>query len=369
MAVEYFTPKENTLYSINFQSSGWWETYTSEEGDDFLRARQIEDPATRYPDGSIDDHHDSLWQFFKVAENSYALANYKYGNMWKIFKGTEYNCIRTGDLQDETPLFSLIYDESKQYIQLVVSTTDVYGIIDADLSRGNDEDYIRVQAATDFSFKIMEINSNPAKDSLAVLNLMQEIDEPTFINGTAPQSYPSEPMLMNEVYVPYFIVNDKTLASMGDRIQQTPYYILRQYGQYGIIAEYKNGSAGTVTFVETWEYGWSATVSLKVSAQLGFDLGIKLEENEIILKEMEEVNIKVDFGIELGASVSGHGTYSKQIRAEAPPNNTIAIYGTNAFFELYQGDGTSAIASPNMPMKMNRRYVSISQPYPNTEDE
>jgi hypothetical protein len=154
---------------------------------------------------------------------------------------------------------------------------------------------------------------------------------------------------------------------MADRIQQTPYYILRQYGQYEMIAQYSNGSTnenGSVTLVETYEYGWSDTVSANISAQFGFELGGTLEENEVILKETEQLTIKLNLGLEVGVSINKSASYSKQIRAEVPSETTLAIYGVTASFKLYQGNGTSAIASPNAPMKTSRKLISITEPYP-----
>lgn len=360
MAVTYFTPKENTLYSICFQSRGWWELYTS----DSIHGRKIDDPSTRnFP-------NESLWQFFKVSENAYALCSYKDGRLVKITKSNDgYSNLSLGNLQKDTPIFTLFAQDKgnsdKGWVQLSVSTVDSQGIIDAQPDLPG---FLRVASVSGFFFSIKEERKNPAAENLSEINAAQEIDEPTFIEGTAPQVYPEAPMLMNEVYVPYFMVNDKTLPNMMERIQQTPYYILRQYGQYEMVAEYKNGSVGTVTFVENWQYGWSATVSANISAQLGFGLGGNIEENEILLKETEEAGIKLTFGIDLGVSASVSESSSKEIQAEAPPSTAIAIYGISAFFKLFQGDGVSAIASPNIPMKMNQRYVSISIPYPKVKE-
>ena len=361
MATTYFTPEENMLYSISFQDEGWWGTYGTSNN---ILGKQIADPTTQpFPNNEIEDAY--LWQFFKVAENTYALANYKYGNLGKLVTSNGYVNLGAGELQKETPVFTLInrlkQGSDADWVQLYASTVDIEGIVHAQPSLPG---YLRVEAVTDFSFSIKKEKMNPAAENLVAINTGEEINEPVFINGTAPQTYPVTPMLMNELYVPYFMVKDKTLPNMADRIQQTPYYILRQYGQFEMVAEYKNNSVGTVTFVEHWEYGWSATVSGNISAELGFELGGDIEENEIFLKEEEEVTIKLTLGIDLGASVSGSGSYSKEIRAEAPPATSIAIYGTSATFELYQGNGVTAVAKPNVPMKMNKRYVSISDPTP-----
>lgn len=361
MAVTYFTPKENMLYSICFgYNEKTWETFCYDNQN--IHGRVIDDQYTRnFPD-------ESLWQFFKVAENSYTIANYKYGTLYKIDNSNGTVSIKSGNLQKNTPIVTPIYGQDGgddlEWVQLLVRTTDNQGIIHA---QPNLDHYLRVEAVTDFRFSIKEEKMNPAAETLAEINPAEEIDEPTFVNGTAPTVYPAMPTLMNEYYVPYFMVKDMTLSNMGDRIKQSPYYILRQYGQFSMVAEYKNGSVGSVTFVETWQYGWSATVSANVSAQFGFELGGEIEENEIVVKEEEEAATKLNFGIDLGATAGGSGSYSKQIRAEAPPSKAIAIYGVSANFELYQGDGVSAIAKPNIPMKTNRRYVSISEDYPYEE--
>lgn len=357
MAATYFTPEENTLYSICFQNDGvWWETYASPDNKIYGR-QSLNEPS-----------NDALWQFFKVAENSYAIANYGYGTIWNISSGDDYSYISLGKLGKESPIITPFVTNSGgddgDSVQMTVSTVDVIGTVhaDADLT-----DFVRVDSSSDFSFAVKSIKPNSANSSLSETQQGLEINEPTFENGSAPRIYPATPAVMNEVYVPYFMVNDPTMSSLANRIQKTPYYILRQFGQYEMVAEYRNGSKGTVTFVETWEYGWSATVSANMSAQLGFELGGTIEENELVLKETEQITVKANLGIELGASFGVSGTFSKEIRAEAPANTAIAIYGITATFELCQGDGTSAVASPNVPMKTNRRFVSISEPYPNTK--
>jgi hypothetical protein len=358
-----FTPKENTLYGICFQTQeGWIKIYSS--NDNHFYDADIESPS------SYDFKDEDLWQFFKVAENSYALANYKYGTLWNLETSSDYNYVTLGSLQKETPVITPFLtnkiEGDEDWVQFAVSTTDVSGLVEAGLSEAN---FMRVEATSDFSFAVKEIKQNPASNSLVEINQGLEVEEPAFVNGTAPQLYPAEATIMNEVYVPYFMVNDPTMTSMADRIQQTPYYILRQYGQYEMIAQYSNGSTnenGTVTLVETYEYGWSDTVSANISAQFGFDLGGTIEENEVILKETEQLTIKLNLGLEVGVSINKSASYSKQIRAEVPSETALAIYGVTASFKLYQGNGTSAIASPNVPMKTSRKFVSITEPYPSS---
>ena len=351
-----FIPNENTLYSLCFEETeGWLKIYSS--SNDNFNDEYIDNP------NSYEFADEDLWQFFKVAENCYALANYKYGTLWNTVSNEDNSSISLGGLQDATAVISPFHtgtDDTGDWVQFAVSSPGVSGLVEAGIVGAP---LVSVVVNSSFSFCLKEIKQNPGSSSQAELSTNLQIDQPAFVNGVAPQIYPAEVMLMNEVYVPYFMVNDPTLASMADRIQQTPYYILRQYGQYELAGEYRNGSNATVTFVETWEYGWSSTISASVAVDLGFELGGKLEENEIILKEMEELMVKTSLNIEGGYSGNKSESFSKQIRAEAAKDTTMAIYGITSKFKLYQGSGTSAIASPSVPMKTQLRFLSISETY------
>lgn len=159
-----FIPKEHTLYSICLESASWVKIYSS-SNNSFYSA-DIESPS------SEEFADEDLWQFFKVAENSYTLANYKYGTLWNLETTNGYNCVTLGNLQKETPVITPFLTSTaggNDWVQLAVSTVDMSGLVEADFSNGAPS-FMEVKATSGFSFVITEIKQNPASDSLVEIN-------------------------------------------------------------------------------------------------------------------------------------------------------------------------------------------------------
>ena len=83
MAVNYFIPKQNTLYSISFQYNyDWWQVY----------ANDYNSVCGRIIDGGPDQNtsDENLWQFFEVAKPACKLhllhskSNQKQSSLEKI---------------------------------------------------------------------------------------------------------------------------------------------------------------------------------------------------------------------------------------------------------------------------------------------
>jgi hypothetical protein len=187
---------------------------------------------------------------------------------------------------------------------------------------------------------------------------------PTYVNGTAPTKYPQIPEISNSVYVPYFMVNDKTMRNWGNRITYSPYYRLNQYWQFKLAASVINDTDGQVLFNESWTYGWTTAISGSVSGELGFALADKFTASVVLIKDSIQGALNAKLGITLSATLTGSGTYSKNLSIYVQPNKCAAVYGIETTYELYQMNGYNRVAKPNVPMRMDHNFLTIEGDLP-----
>ncbi len=311
------------------------------------------------------------WQFFKVSSGNYVIANCDNGELLAKSENMLDNESVEIELETNTDvscIYSMTkYQDESDNLSDTIAMRDVTGAGDTFLST-----YLDANGAN----ALMEGQGDPYNSSqwylleysefeMPEITTIGNLGLPTFDNGIAPPLFPIEPQISNSVYVPYFMVNDKTMKNWGDRIQNSPYYLLVQKSQYKISASVMNNTDSVDIFNESWTYGWSVSLSASVSADLGFSIGETLEANLFVVKDSLEASINAELGISLTGGIIGSGSYSKDVSVKIPGRSCVAFYGIETTYELYQMNGISCISNPNVPMRMDNNFLTITGTIPN----
>lgn len=307
------------------------------------------------------------WQFFEVTSGNYVIANCNSGKLLyktnNIIEGDSMP-ITLGTNTDMCGIFSLTeFQESaeSETWSESIAIRDITGPGNGFLTF--DQNGLCEKVGDSYSnseWFLLEYSGFelPHLEGENVLTL------PSFNNDrTAPPLFPVEPQTTNSALVPYFMANDKTMRNWGDRIKHSPYYLIVQKSQYKLGASIMNNSTVSDMFIENWTYGWSLGISSQISGELGFTLGDTFSIGFLTLvRNNVQVGINAKLGLSFSGQATGNGSYSKDIRINVEPGTSVAFYGIETYYELYQMNGISCVARPNAPMRMDNNFLTISCP-------
>lgn len=308
------------------------------------------------------------WQFFAASDGTYVIANCGTGELISPTTTVTSNgtSMTLGTDVDTCAAYAITqYQGTDGNWSGVVSLRDVTGAGDTYLTVGSGANNSVLWESMGTAVGACQWYLMPYSTfELPSLENTTNLSLPSFDNGTAPPKYPFTPELSNAVYVPYFMVNDRTMKNWANRIAYSPYYRLNQYWQFKLAASLMNNTDGQDIFNESWTYGWSVNLSATVNASLGFTLGGQIVENQFLFKEKEEASINAQLGISATVGATGSGSYSKNVSIYVQARTCAAFYGVETTYQLYQMIGNSCVATPGVPMKMDNNFLTITGPIP-----
>ncbi len=321
----------------------------------------------------------SRWQFFEVSNGNYVIANCQTGQL--LYKTNEQNpldpeggmCMTVGNNTDQCGVYNITQltedTLNPEVIGDTVAIRDSTGAGDTFLTVDFDSEtskYGGIYEAIGNQTSNCEWYLIPYGDvEQPPVQQPVRLDLPAFNdNGIAPPVWPLQPETVNRVWVPYFMVNDKTMKNWGDRIKHSPYYLLIQKAQYKMAASVMNCTNSDDSFNENWTYGWSEDISESVSADLGFTLGDEFEASILVVKDTISAGISGDLGISFSVSIGASGSNSKDVSVNIPAQSCVAFYGVQTTYELYQMNGVSCVATPDVPLKMDNNFLTIQGELP-----
>lgn len=358
---KYYNPDSNKVFDIRYDSASTEYCFGDTNNGNTLEGVPIVETLGNIPTADFTDNY--LRQFFEISKNVYVIANYGTGRLLSIYNSGAASYLGMGNLDENTATFSFPAPDGSEpgpNTPFAVNCDYASGFVIPD----NEAEYFAaltgVSSLADACVMWIEegksIQTPPPDEADDVVQLTF----PTFTNNEAPPLHPATAELMGCYYIPYFVVNDPMLPDPAQQIKQSPYYILRQYGQYKLSANINNPSANTLTFVEEWQYGWSDSTSSSFSDTIGANIGGSVEGNEIFVKETLSAKINVDMNITLTQTEDQSESQMKQVRINVPTNSLTALYGISTKLSVYQSNGFTLIAQPQAPLCLENGLTVIS---------
>ncbi|MGB1242951.1 MAG: hypothetical protein ACPG49_10545 [Chitinophagales bacterium] len=374
--MNYFQPDMGTIYLLKYISNS--TTSLSDNGfistmNGFSSSNNIRGWVKVYY-----DTYESCWQLMPIGTNSFIIVNQQdggvltvednNGNPYCTAKSLDENTPTIVGIQGNNGLYALFMPNYDAYIYPVHNSDGSYRLLVE--AKGSADD------AAVWDLQNTNITSNwestfpdLANPNYIVPELPAVADaiKPVFDNeGNAPVV--TALSLGKSTYLPFCLVTDNSMSA-SKAITDSPYYLLQQYQQYYQASCVENETGGTITLVDTWEYGSSESKSRNFTQKIGIDVGFNMTENEIFVKETESVNLSANLGFEEGNTSTSSDTMSKQVRVEVLPNNKLALYGVSTSYKLFRFADTTNVANQQNPTavsqvdnyaKMANKFLTIT---------
>ncbi|MGB1242950.1 MAG: hypothetical protein ACPG49_10540 [Chitinophagales bacterium] len=378
--MNYFKPAKGKIYGLSFTATpttgyvGYLGVRTDLSTDDNIRGEGSKD-MTNYR---------SFWQFMPVGTNTFIIVNQQTGGVLTVEDNGSGNLYCTSKaLDDNTPTIIGIQSNNVSYLYaFYIPSYDAYiypvydgaGTYHTSVEVKDSADDAAVWHLEDTSSDSYWTDNFPAlanpNYALPDLPAVASANKPAFDSeGNAPMI--TAMSLGKSTYIPFCLITDSSMSDSSKAITESPYYLLQQYEQYYQASCVENETAGTITLVDTWEYGSSESKSRNFTQEFGIKVGFNMTENEFIAKENESITASVDLGFQEGNTSTSSETMSKEVRVEVLPNNKLALYGITTSYKLFRLSDATNVANQQNPTavsqmddyaKMANKFLTITYP-------
>lgn len=363
--------------------------------------QEVGDPMNYYYQGTVTQESENCyWGFFEIVQGTYVLGNYGSGSILSYTSGFTSSTNSIGmHLQSQNYAIAGHGDQEIKFTYLHGNDTETMTVPACNITVSYDDTsgkyalYVKNEAVSgylmpsDGYFAILS-ESSASDASVWDINVVDgvtlnvpslnasyssiEDSQPTITPTNSPTPYPATPIETDEQLVPYFLANDPTLTDLQQKIQSSPYYVMKQFTQYTLQDEHTNSAkVGDATIGLSYTWGISESNSKTFSSTFGISVGFSEEIDAGSefggTKTTFSTNVSMSFGYSQTQSESTTTTNTESITHTIPPGHKVALYAQNNTYSLFQYNNASAVAEPQgLGVVKNGSTISVSCSVPTT---